>query len=205
MIDLYSYPSANSRRVSILLEELGWPYNNRPVDLDSGANLQPAFLAINPNAKLPAIVDHDTPDGKPALVFESGAILMYLAEKSGKFLPADTAGRGRVYSWLFFQMSGIGPTWREGAHFTRGAPEKIPYAIDRFTKELVRLFGVVDKHLANNEWFVGEYTIADIAIYPLFESTSKLVPPLIAPLDNVKAWMSRVAARPAVARGMQAI
>lgn len=163
MIDLYTFPTPNGRKVSILLEELGISYNVHKIDITQGQQFLPDFVEINPNSKIPAIIDHDT----EITVFESGAILMYLAEKTGKFLPKETKSRYQVMEWLMFQMASVGPMFGQFNHFNRFAPEKVPYAIARYEQETLRLYGVLDGQLADRPYIAGEnYSIADIALYP---------------------------------------
>ncbi|MCX7355524.1 MAG: glutathione S-transferase N-terminal domain-containing protein, partial [Alphaproteobacteria bacterium] len=166
MIDLYTWGTPNGRKASIALEELALPYKTHPIDIGKGDQVKPDYLAINPNGKIPAIVDPDGPDGKPMAVFESGAILIYLAEKAGKLLPKDARGRSVAIQWLMFQMGGVGPMFGQAHHFRRFAPEKIPYAVDRYTNETKRLYDVLDRRLKDVEFLAGDYSIADIATYP---------------------------------------
>ena len=167
MIDLHYWPTPNGWKVSIALEELGLPYAVEYVNIGRGEQFRPEFLAISPNNRMPAVVDHDPPDGKgPLSVFESGAILLYLAEKTGKFIPSDLRGRVEALQWLFWQMGGLGAMLGQNHHFSLYAPEKIPYAIDRYVKETNRLYGVLNKRLADREFVAGEYSIADMASYP---------------------------------------
>ncbi len=162
MIDFYTFTTPNGRKVSIMLEELALPYNVHSIDISKNDQFTPEFIAINPNSKIPAIIDQET----GITVFESGAILMYLAEKTGKFLPTATAEKYEVIQWLMFQMGSVGPMFGQLNHFRRYAPEQIPYAIDRYQKETLRLYGVLDRQLADREFVCGEYSIADMAIYP---------------------------------------
>ena len=167
MIDLYTAPTPNGWKVSIMLEECGLPYRVHLIRLDKGEQFAPDFLAISPNNRIPAIVDPDGPDGSPIPVFESGAILLYLAEKTGRFLPGDLRGRAEVLQWLFWQMGGLGPMLGQNHHFTQYAPEKVPYAIDRYVNETNRLYGVLDRRLADRDYVAGaDYSIADMACYP---------------------------------------
>ena len=166
MLDLYTWPTPNGHKVHIMLEELGVDYRVVPIDIWAGEQFSPEFLRISPNNKMPALVDEDGPDGDPISVFESGAILLYLAEKHGRFLPHDPRGRWDVVQWLMFQMSGVGPFLGQAHHFRGYAPEKIPYAIDRYTNEAGRIYGVLDRRLAGREYLAGEYSIADIATFP---------------------------------------
>ncbi|MCW5700893.1 MAG: glutathione S-transferase N-terminal domain-containing protein, partial [Rhodospirillales bacterium] len=166
MIDLYTWSTPNGFKVSILLEELGLPYKVFPINIGAGDQFDPAFLKLNPNNKIPVIVDHDGPNGEPLALMESGAILMYLAEKSGKLMPAETVQRYTVIQWLMFQMGGLGPMLGQNHHFRRYAPETIPYAVDRYTREATRLYRVLDARLGEEEYLAGDYSIADIASYP---------------------------------------
>ncbi|HRE20828.1 MAG TPA: glutathione S-transferase N-terminal domain-containing protein [Rhabdaerophilum sp.] len=200
-IDLYYWPTPNGWKISILLEELGLPYNLHLVDITKGEQFAPDFLKISPNNKMPAIVDHETVGGEPISVFESGAILQYFGRKTGKFYPANERRRVEVDQWLFWQMGGFGPMLGQTHHFRIYAPEKIEYAINRYTNEAKRLYGVLDKQLASNEWVVGDYSIADMAIAPwarLWERQGQN----IEELPNVKRWLEAFHARPAVQRGL---
>ncbi len=206
MIDLYTWTTPNGRKVSVMLEETGLPYTVIPVDLGKQEQLTPRFTAINPNQKIPAIIDHDV-DGEPLVIFESGAILVYLAEKTGRLLPRDVRGRAAVMQWLMYQMSQVGPMIGQTGHFLNQAPEKIPYAIQRFIGESLRIIGVLNTGLADREHLAGDYSIADIATYPWvvaawgpFES---MMPEKVGELANVRRWLDRVGARPAVQRGMK--
>ena len=201
MIDLYYWPTPNGHKITLFLEEAGLPYAIRRVDIGAGEQFAPEYLAISPNNKMPAIVDHDPPGGgAPLSVFESGAILFYLARKSGKFMPADPRGTATCLEWLFWQMGGLGPMTGQYGHFTVYAPEKIPYAIERYTREARRLLGVLDKRLLGREYICGnDYTIADMACYPWISPYDK------APLDltefaQVRRWQATIRARPATAR-----
>ena len=167
MIDLYYWTTPNGHKVSILLEEAGLEYSVRPVHIGKGEQFAPEFLKIAPNNRIPAIVDHAPDDGgEPIALFESGAILEYLADKSGQFLPRETRARFEVLQWLYWQMGGVGPMAGQNHHFVRYAPEPIPYAIERYVKETARLYGVLDRQLAGREYVAGDYSIADLAIYP---------------------------------------
>lgn len=205
MIDFYTWTTPNGRKVSILLEEAGLAYTPHAVNLLNDEQFKPDFLAISPNNKIPAIIDRDT-GGEPVSLFESGAILLYLAEKSGKFLPDDAQARARVLEWLFWQMSAIGPILGQAGHFINTAPEKVPYAIDRFLGESVRLLKVLDKQLATSEFVAGEYSIADMALFPWI---SYALAPLqaargeaLGDLDHIRKWVDIVGQRPAVQKGM---
>ena len=198
-IDLYFWPTPNGWKVTILLEELGLPYRVIPVDIGKGDQFDPAFLAISPNNKMPAITDPDGPGGEPVSVFESGAIMIYLAEKTGKLIPADPRGRLRVLEWTMFQMGTVGPMLGQAHHFRQYAPEKIPYAVDRYTREAGRIYGVIDRRLADHAYLAGDYSIADIAVWPwlLGERQGQS----FDDYPNLKRWRDAVKARPAVVRG----
>ncbi|HEX5339803.1 MAG TPA: glutathione S-transferase N-terminal domain-containing protein [Gammaproteobacteria bacterium] len=200
-VELYFWPTPNGRKITILLEEAGMPYRIHPVDINNGDQFKPEFLHISPNNKMPAMVDPDGPDGGPFAIFESGAILMYLAEKAGKFLPAETRRRYQVIEWLMFQMASIGPMLGQAHHFRDYAPEKIPYAIDRYTKEASRLYGVLERQLAAREYIAGEYSIADMAVYPWVVSHERQGQNL-DDFPHLKRWYEGIGARPAVQRGM---
>jgi len=204
MIELYSWPTPNGHKVHIMLEETGLPYEVHAVDIGAGAQFDKAFLAISPNNRIPAIVDTESADGKPLSVFESGAILLYLAEKTGTFLPKEQRGRYEVMQWLMFQMGGIGPMLGQVHHFRAYAPEPIPYAIDRYTKEAGRLYGVVDRRLADRPFIAGGYSIADMAIFPWLRSWERQGVN-IADYPNLKRWFDTIAGRPAVERGVQVL
>jgi GST-like protein len=201
MIDLHTWTTPNGYKVSIALEELGLAYRAIPVDIGRGEQFEPAFLKISPNNKIPAIVDHDGPGGKELAIFESGAILLYLAEKTGKLLPADPAGRYRAIEWLMFQMGGIGPMLGQAGHFRSYAKEKIPYAIERYTNEAKRLYGVLDRRLAEAEYVAGEYSIADVAIWPWLRMPDYHGVD-IAEFPHVARWKDAIAKRPAVVKGL---
>jgi GST-like protein len=187
-----------------MLEECGLPYKVHAVDIGAGDQFKPEFLAISPNNKIPAIADSDGPDGKPISLFESGAILVYLAGKTGRFLPADVRGKYVALQWLMFQMGGLGPMLGQAHHFRIYAPEKIEYAINRYTSEAKRLYGVMDKRLAEVPYFAGDYGIADMAIYPWTRSHANHGIDL-ADYPNVKRWHDAIGARPAVQRGVQVL
>jgi GST-like protein len=204
MIDLYSWATPNGHKIHIMLEETGLPYRVHAVDIGRGDQFEKAFLAISPNNRIPAIVDSETPDGKPLSIFESGAILLYLAEKTGKFLPTDFRGRAEVIQWLMFQMGGIGPMLGQAHHFRGYTPEPIPYAIDRYTKEAGRLYGVLDRRLADRPFVAGPYSIADMAIFPWLRSHERQGV-VLAEYPNVKRWFDVIAARPAVERGVKVL
>lgn len=200
MIDLYTWGTPNGRKVSILLEELGLPYAVHSVDIGKKQQFEPAFLAVNPNGKIPAIVDQDA-DGGPLAVFESGAILMYLAEKAGRFWPKPVRERTAVTEWLMFQMGGLGPMAGQSHHFRRAAPEPIPYAIERYTTESRRIYGVMDQRLAGSPYLAGDYSIADMACFPWI-ARHEWQQIDLADFPNLKRWYDALAARPAVAKGM---
>lgn len=199
MIDLYTAATPNGWKASITLEELGLPYTVHLIDLASGEQKQKPFVDYNPNGRIPAIVDRDAGD---FAVFESGAIMLYLAEKTGRLLPADMKGRSRVIQWLMFQMGGVGPMMGQANVFTRYFPEHLPSVIDRYRREGRRLFEVLDGHLADNAYLAGDYSIADIANWS-WVHTYEWPGIDIAGLDNLKRWMDRIAARPAVQQGLQ--
>jgi GST-like protein len=202
MIDLYTWTTPNGRKASVMLEELGLPYNVHKINISKDEQFAPAFLAISPNNRIPAIVDNDGPDGKPLAVFESGAILIYLAEKTGsKLLPAEPRARSVVLQWLMWQMGGVGPMFGQTHHFMHAAPEKVPYGIERYSKETRRLYGVMDKRLGEVAYLAGEYSIADIATYPWVARHEHHKVDL-AGFPNVKRWFDAIGARPAVAKGM---
>ena len=201
MIELYTWGTPNGRKVSIMLEECALPYNVHRIDIGKGDQHSPAFLAICPNGKIPAIVDTEGPDGRPMPLFESGAILVYLAGKAGKFLPASLRGKYEALQWLMFQMGGVGPMFGQVHHFVRQAKEEVPYAIERYTKEKDRLYGVLDKRLGEIEYLAGEYSIADIATYP-WVARHEWHRTNLADFPNVKRWFDVISARPAVQRGM---
>jgi GST-like protein len=205
MIEVYSWATPNGHKVHVMLEECGLAYRAIPVDIGSGAQFAPEFLAISPNNKIPAIVDPDGPDGKPISIFESGAILLYLAAKTGRFLPADLRGRYRTLEWLMFQMGSVGPMLGQTHHFRLYAPEKIPYAIDRYSNEAKRIYGVLDARLKTSTFVAGdEYTIADIAIFPWLRSWQNQGIDWVD-FPYVKAWFDGIAERPAVQRGVQVL
>ncbi|MFM8799307.1 MAG: glutathione binding-like protein [Tagaea sp.] len=207
MIDLYVWPTPNGFKISMLLEELGTPYNVVPVDIGKGAQFEPAFLRISPNNKMPAIVDPDGPDGKPYAVFESGAILMYLCDKAGAtgeaFFPKDMRRRYDTMQWLMFQMGGVGPMLGQAHHFRQYAPEQIPYAVARYTNEAKRLYNVMDKRLADSAYLAGDfYSIADMATFPwtrLIERQGHA----LADFPNVKRWFEAIDSRAATQRGLK--
>jgi len=201
MITLYTWGTPNGRKVSIMLEECGLAYRVKTVDITQGEQIKPEFVAINPNSKIPAIVDPDGPDGKPITLIESGAILLYLAARTGKFLPATDRGKYEAMQWLMFQMGGIGPMFGQTHHFLRFAPEPIPYAIKRYSTETARLYGVLDKRLREAEYLAGEYTIADMATFP-WVARHEWQKIDLAEYPDVRRWYDVIAARPGVIRGM---
>ncbi|RMF12134.1 MAG: thiol:disulfide oxidoreductase [Alphaproteobacteria bacterium] len=200
MIDFYFFPSPNGLKVAIMLEECGLAYRIVPVDIGKGEQFDPAFLKISPNNKIPAIVDRDASDG-PLSIFESGAILIYLAEKSGRFLPRDNAARFDVLQWLMWQVGGLGPMAGQAHHFRAFAPEKVPYAIRRYTDECNRLYGVIDRRLEGREYVCGAVSIADFAIWPWIVPHERQGQNL-DDFPRLKAWYHRMEARPGVQRGL---
>jgi GST-like protein len=201
MIQLYTWGTPNGKKVSIMLEEVELPYEVHPINLSQNDQMKPEYLAINPNNKIPAIVDTDGPCGQPFKLFESGAILMYLAEKSGKLCPQEMRRRYEVIQWLMFQMGGVGPMFGQANFFFR-LREKVPYAIERFRKEALRLYNVLDKELGQRPYLAGEYSIADIATYP-WVWRHEVHEVKLETFPNVKRWFDAIAARPAVKRGME--
>jgi GST-like protein len=201
VIDLHYWPTPNGHKITLFLEEAGLSYRILPVDISSGAQFQPDFLAIAPNNRMPAIVDQEPADGGPPIsLFESGAILLYLAEKSGRFLPADLRGRAEALQWLFWQMGGLGPMAGQNHHFAIYAPEKLPYAIDRYVKETARLYGVMDRRLADRPFLAGDaYSIADMAAFP-WTVPYKGQSQDLGDFPNLKRWFETILARPATAR-----
>ncbi|QXI13267.1 glutathione binding-like protein [Pseudomonas zeae] len=201
MIDLYYWTTPNGHKISLFLEEAGLPYNVHPINIGQGEQFQPHFLKIAPNNRIPAIVDHEPADGgEPLSLFESGAILLYLAEKTGKFLPQDLRGRQTALQWLFWQMGGLGPMAGQNHHFSQFAPEKIPYAIKRYIDETARLYGVLNNQLADNEFVAGsEYSIADMAIYPWIVS-HKWQSQNLEDFPHVQRWFNRIKDRPATVK-----
>jgi GSH-dependent disulfide-bond oxidoreductase len=199
MIDLYTSTTPNGRKATILLEELQVPYRLHHLDLGKGEQKKPEYLAINPNGKIPALVDDDGPQGK-VTVFESGAILIYLAEREGKLLPREGQARYEALGWLMFQMGGIGPMFGQAGYF-KNAKEQVPFAVERFMGEVRRLLDVLEGRLATSDYLAGEYSIADIAAYPWVASGTAFVGLEVGP--GVKSWLERVGGRPAVKRGMQ--
>lgn len=202
MIDLYFWSTPNGYKVSILLEELEIPYNVIPVHIGKGDQFKPDFLRISPNNKIPALVDPNGPGGTPIALFESGAIMLYLAEKAGwTFMPQDIRSRYEVVQWLMFQMGSVGPMLGQAHHFRKYAPEKIDYAIDRYTKEAHRLYSVIDRRLAESEYLAGDYSIADMATYPWLRA-HKWQGQDLANFPHLQRWYAAVRERPAVQRGL---
>mgnify|MGYP001183068143 CR=1 FL=1 len=202
MIDLHYWPTPNGHKVTIFLEEAGLDYRVIPVDIGKGQQFEPDFLKISPNNKMPAIVDPDGPDGQPIAVFESGAILLYLAEKTGQFLPEAPRDRIATIEWLMFQMGGVGPMLGQAHHFRQYAPEKIEYAINRYTNEAARLYGVVDRRLGETAYLAGDaYTIADMATFPWLRYHDRQGQNL-DDFPNLKRWYEELKARPTVRRGI---
>lgn len=205
MIEVYSWPTPNGHKVHIMLEECGLPYEAKPINIGKGEQFMPEFLAISPNNKIPALVDPDGPDGQPISLFESGAILVYLAGKTGKFMPATDRGKYDVLQWLMFQMGGVGPMLGQAHHFRLYAPEKIEYAINRYSNEAKRLYGVIDKQLSRHRYLAGDdYTIADIATFPWLRSWQNQGI-VLDDYPHLKKWFHAIEARPAVQRGVQVL
>ena len=205
MIDFYTWSTPNGIKISIMLEEIAEPYKIVPVDIGAGEQFKPDFLRISPNNKIPAIVDHEGPDGRPHAIFESGAILIYLAEKSARLIPPDLDGRLTVMQWLMFQMGHIGPMLGQAHHFRGYAAEKLPYAIDRYTNEARRLYGVLNTRLGETRYLAGEdYSIADIATFPWIRPHQRQGQDLNE-FPNVKRWFDAIAERPAVQRGIEVL
>lgn len=204
-IEVYSWPTPNGHKVHVMLEECGLKYEAIPVNIGAGEQFRPDFLAISPNNKIPAIVDPEGPDGRPISLFESGAILVYLAAKTGRFLPAGDREKFEVLQWLMFQMGGVGPMLGQAHHFRMYAPEKVPYAIDRYSNEARRLYAVIDKRLATSEWLGGaEYSIADIATFPWLRSWQNQGV-VLEDYPHLKRWFDTVSERPAVQRGVKVL
>lgn len=202
MIDLYTWTTPNGHKIHIMLEEVGLPYRVHAINIGAGDQFQPDFLKISPNNKIPAIVDPQGPDGQPLAMFESGAILIYLAEKAGQLLPSSPRARYGVLQWLMFQMAHIGPMLGQAHHFLQYAPQKIPYAIERYANEARRLYGVLDRQLTQSAYVAGDdYTIADIAIWPWLRAPDKQGVE-IADYPQVARWFAQIAQRPAVQRGL---
>src|SRR5258706_7972880 len=200
-IDLYYWPTPNGWKITIMLEECGLAYTVIPVDISKGDQFKPQFLAISPNTRMPAIVDHDGPGGKPTSIFESGAILQYLGRKTGKFYPKDERGRVEVDQWLFWQMANLGPKAGEANHFRNYAPERLPYAIERFGNEMNRIYGVMNRRLEDRDFLAGKYSIADIACVG-WASRAERYGHDLSRFPNVRRWLKTVLARPAVKRGL---
>ena len=205
MIDVYSWPTPNGHKIHIMLEETGLEYKAYAIDIGAGEQFKPKFLKISPNNKIPAMVDHDGPGGEPISLFESGAMLFYLAEKTKKFLPRDLRGRYQTMEWLMFQMGGVGPMLGQAHHFRIYAPKKIKYAVDRYTNEANRLYGVLDRRLKNSAYLAGgKYTIADMATWPWLRSYKNQGVDMEA-YPSVKRWFTEIEARPAVQRGIKVL
>lgn len=202
MLDVYFWTTPNGYKITILLEELGWKYNVIPVNIGKGEQFEPNFLKMSPNNRMPALVDHEGPGGKPIAIFESGAILMYLAEKAGgKFMPLEMRQRYNVIQWLMFQMASVGPMLGQAHHFRRYAPEQIQYAVERYTNEATRIYNVIDKRVAEAGYLAGEYSIADMATYPWLR-THNWQGQNLEDFPNLKRWYDSIEARPAVQRGL---
>ncbi|WP_374590306.1 glutathione binding-like protein [Aquabacterium sp.] len=205
MIEVYSWATPNGHKIHIMMEECNLAYRAIPVNIGTGEQFAPEFLRISPNNKIPAIIDPNGPDGKPISLFESGAILLYLAGKTGKFMPSSTRGKYETLEWLMFQMASLGPMLGQAHHFRIYAPEKIEYAINRYTNEAKRLYGVLDKRLAQSKYLAGdEYTIADIAVFPWLRSWKNQGIDW-ADYPHLKGWFDEIAARPAVQRGVEVL
>ena len=204
MIDLYTWPTPNGHKMHIMLEEVGLDYKVIPIDIGAGDQFDPEFLKISPNNKMPAMVDHDGPGGESYPMFESGAMLLYLAEKTGRFMPQEITARYRVVQWLMFQMGHIGPMLDQAHHFRAYAPETIPYAVDRYTNEAARLYKVLDIRLGESDYLAGEYTIADMAVFPWLRSYERQGQDL-NDFPHVKRWFEAINDRPAVQRGLQVL
>ena len=208
MIDLYTWPTPNGHKIHIMLEECGLPYRVHPINIGTGDQFKPEFLRISPNNKIPAIVDSEGPDGQPISLFESGAILLYLASKTGRFLPSGVRERYDVLQWLMFQMGGLGPMLGQAHHFRIYAPEKIDYAVNRYTQEAKRLYGVLNQQVGQHRFIAGDdYTIADIAIWPWYGALAKGLLYgageflQVQEYTHVQRWANELAQRPAVQRG----
>ena len=205
MIDLYTWPTPNGHKIHIMLEETGLPYKVIPINIGAGDQFDPEFLKISPNNKMPAMVDHEGPDGKPISVFESGAMLIYLANKTGQFFPEEPRARYEVLQWLMFQMGGVGPMLGQAHHFIKYAPEPIPYAVQRYTNEANRLYGVMDRRLAESPYLGGkDYSIADMATFPWTRSHENQNVDL-ANYPHFKRWFDEISERPAVKRGVEVL
>lgn len=204
MIDLYTWPTPNGAKVQIMLEETGLEYTVHPVNIGAGEQFAPDYLKINPNNKVPTIVDYDGPEGSSISVMQSGAILIYLAEKTGRFMPKNAPGRTQVIQWLMFDMGDLAPMLGQAHHFRQYAPEPIQYAIDRYTNEAARLYGVLDRRLAESEYVAGEYSIADISMWPWIRLHDNQGQDF-ANFPNIERWFSAIASRPAVQAGMEVL
>ena len=202
MIDLYTWTTPNGRKVSIMLEELALPYRVHPINIGQGEQFRPEYLKINPNGKIPSIIDPEGPGGEPITMMESGAILIYLAGKTGKLLPASVRDRYVALQWLMFQMGGVGPIFGQVHHFLRAAKEQVPYAIERYTKETRRLYGVLNERLEDREFLADGYSVADIATYP-WVARHEWHKTDLNDFAHVKRWFDAISARPAVKRGMK--
>lgn len=202
MIDLYTWTTPNGRKASIMLEEIGLAYRTHAINIGQGDQFKPEYVAINPNAKIPAIVDSDGPDGEPISIMESGAILIYLSDKSGKLTPSNARRRYVALQWLMFQMGGVGPMFGQVHHFLRAAKEPVPYAIDRYTRETRRLYGVLNDRLKDREYLADEYSIADIATYP-WVARFEWHKTRLEDFPHVKRWFDAISERPAVQKGMK--
>jgi GST-like protein len=201
MIDLYTWTTPNGRKVSIMLEEVALPYRVHPVNIGQGEQYKPGYVKINPNSKIPSIVDPEGPDGKPIAMMESGAILIYLARKTGKLYPQAERAQYEVLQWLMFQMGGVGPMFGQTHHFLRAAKEQVPYAIERYMKETRRLYGVLNDRLKDHAYLADAYSIADIATYP-WVARYEWHKTDLSDFPHVKRWFDAISARPAVQRGM---
>jgi GSH-dependent disulfide-bond oxidoreductase len=201
MIDFYTWSTPNGRKVSIMLEEVALPYRVHAINIGQGDQFKPDYLKINPNGKIPSIVDPEGPDGKPIALMESGAILIYLARKTGKFFPSPGRGMYDVLQWLMFQMGGVGPMFGQTHHFLRAAKEQVPYAIDRYSKETQRLYGVLNERLKDRDYLADGYSIADIATYP-WVARHEWHKTDLGDFSGVKRWFDAISARPAVKKGM---
>jgi len=202
LIDLYTWSTPNGRKVSIMLEECALAYRVHPIDIGKGDQFKPDFVAIDPNSKIPAIVDQEGPEGKPFPLFESGAILMYLAWKTGRFFPTRATDQFQTIQWLMFQMGGVGPFFGQVHHFLRAAPEPVPYAIERYSKETRRLYGVMDRHLERQKYLGNQYSIADIATYP-WVARHDWHKVELGDFPGVRRWFEEISSRPAVQAGMK--
>lgn len=207
MIDFYFWPTPNGHKISIALEEFGLEYTVKPIDILKGEQHDPAFIAISPNNRVPAIVDHDGPDGEPHTVFESGAILLYLAQKTGKFWPEGAVAQSVLTQWVFFQCANIGPMFGQCGHFRGYAAEQVPYAIERYSGEVQRLYGLVDRELSEKPWIAGdEYSLADMATYPWMDARQQELHGVdISQFPHIGAWIEKIEARPAVQLGMSVL